>query len=196
MQQVLKKPETSIEEEILQLYYSSEKLMMNEVSHERDTYLGYKAGDFPESLKDQELDMITLSFLESLGYDTDEPGTYFYKAVLVKIANELLDSSKRNNQDFCQKLIEMLQNAYSQFYFDLARNDRDIGVKTFHAYISHSHNQRENTVESEMLLDSIYGMRMEELDSGQKAFLVGNYIAENLAPISKNRPKLKLIEKR
>lgn len=154
-------------------------------------YLTYKEKGNAELSIEKEIEMIILELLEALGYDFGEIGTYLYKEVIIKITNYLSNEKDRNDIVFCKNLIVKLQNAYSQFYFDLARNDRDIGTKTFHEYINKAHEKRDIAKIPTELLVRVYGFYSKELDFGEQAFLLGNYIANNLLPVKKDSPKEK-----
>lgn len=165
--------------------------IVDETYQSQQEYLISKEKGYTELSEEKELEMKTLEFLESLGYNLDEFGTYLYKAVIVKVANHLSNEIDRNNLEYCRNLIATLQNAYSQFYFDLARNDRDIGTKTFHAHINRAHEKIDIAKLSPELIVAIYGPCSRELDFGEQAFLLGNYVASNLAPVNKDKPKEK-----
>lgn len=165
--------------------------IVEETYYCQQRYLAYKENGFEELSEEQELEMKTLEFLKNLGYDLEEIGTYLYKEVIIKVANHLSNEKKRNNLEFCRDLIATLQNAYSGFYFDLARNDRDIGTKTFHSYIDKAHEKRDMTKVSAELMVDIYEPCSRELNFGESAFLLGNYVASNLMPASKSKPKEK-----
>lgn len=110
----------------------------------------------------EKIEIETLSFLEKLGYPIDKKGTYFYKELIVKATRMLLEGHDKN------LLLSLLEQPYSQFYFDVARNDHDLGIKSFIGIVEavESSNKGNN-----------YGD--EELSLGKKIFLMASYMAES-----------------
>ena len=138
-------------------------------------YSTYKEGNISvENLTEREkLAVETLNVLEELGYSLEETGTYFYKDVIVKAVEQLQESS---SEESYQELIEDLNNDYSQFYFDIARNGYDVGLKTFHSCINISH-QTKNPQDT--VLQQRIGIKDANRNYKQEALLIANYIMEN-----------------
>ena len=59
-------------------------------------------------------------------------GGYLYKDVICHIIDFLKKGFKPSEMI---ELKSQLEDAYSQFYFDIARNEKDMGLKTFHLCI-------------------------------------------------------------
>ena len=138
-------------------------------------YKDYKKKMMPiEKLSQREKKEVeTLKILEELGYSLEETGTYFYKDVIVKAVEQLQESS---SEESYQELIEDLNNDYSQFYFDIARNGYDVGLKTFHGCINMS---RETKNIQNTLLQERIGIEEANMNYKQEALLIANYITEN-----------------
>lgn len=77
----------------------------------------------------------SLLILELIGLPIKKEGIKLYAEVLDNIKYFL---NKAQNKNEVEELKGQLLNPYSQFYFDIARNDNDIGLKTFHALIKDS----------------------------------------------------------
>lgn len=75
------------------------------------------------------LDMKILEVLKNNGFESEDLGTYFYRDVIKNIVDFLSVSSKKEE---IEELKRQVVTPYSQFYFDIARNDNDMGVRTFH----------------------------------------------------------------
>ena len=99
--------------------------------------------------------------------------TYFYKDVIVKAVEQLQESS---SEESYQELIEDLNNDYSQFYFDIARNGYDVGLKTFHSCINISH-QTKNPQDT--VLQQRIGIKDANRNYRQEGLLIADYITEN-----------------
>ena len=83
-------------------------------------------------------EMNVLYLLELLGFPMDETGTFLYKEMIVEASRELKNSGVAE-----KKMIKSaMANPYSQFYFNIARNNLDIGIKTFHQFVSLSYEHR------------------------------------------------------
>jgi hypothetical protein len=163
---------------------------VSEIYQCQQDYLVYKTAGPQELSRDRELEMRTLELLEELGYDFNDLGTCLYTKIVVKTAMYLENENDRNNLDVCRNLILVLQDAYSQFYFDLARNELDMGTKTFHAYIAEAHRKRDINKPSPELLKKIYG-QTDDISLPEQTFLLGNFVAGNLMPTDKETEKLK-----
>ena len=103
------------------------------------TYQDLKTGKTTDEISPElalELDMLYL--IEKLGYDVNTTGTYLLKDMAVEAVKKMLKA--KNNDDICEIRRQMKQ-AFSQFYVDLARNDRDMGIKTFHYIVAMSYAQ-------------------------------------------------------
>lgn len=81
-----------------------------------------------------ELDIEVLTYLENMGCSTDVRGTYYFKDMIISIIEKLLRFSSLSGEEIQELMIE-LNNPYSQFYLDLARNKHDLGINTFNQYI-------------------------------------------------------------
>lgn len=96
-------------------------------------YIDYKTGVKTDYNSEDMLDINILSLLEENGFLMNKLGTYLYKDVIRSIIKEL---GRENTSK--EVLTNQLDNPYSQFYFNISRNEKDMGLKTFHAYIQES----------------------------------------------------------
>lgn len=96
-------------------------------------YIDYKTGVKTDYNSEDMLDINILSLLEENGFLMNKLGTYLYKDVIRSIIKEL---GRENTSK--EVLTNQLDNPYSQFYFNISRNEKDMGLKTFHAYIQDS----------------------------------------------------------
>ncbi|HIR48870.1 MAG TPA: hypothetical protein IAB35_02725 [Candidatus Faecimonas gallistercoris] len=136
-------------------------------------YQYYKNGWLNEKLSEKEqLEVDVLNVLEKLGYSMQETGTYFYKDVIVKATKALQNSE--TNQEYMNLITEM-NNNYSQFYFDIARNGYDIGLKTFHKCIELSHQNRNSNLLNINLQQEI-GLNEIIKNYKQEALLIASYM--------------------
>ena len=152
-------------------------------------YKDYKKKMMPiEKLSQREKKEVeTLKILEELGYSLEETGTYFYKDVIVKTIEQLQVSS---SEESYQELITDLNNDFSQFYFDIARNGYDVGLKTFHGCINMS---RETKNIQNTLLQERIGIEEANMNYKQEALLIANHIIENQPRKEKSVMKKKVI---
>jgi hypothetical protein len=75
-----------------------------------------------------------------------------------------------------EELLQELQSPFSQFYFDVARNDLDIGLKTFHSYIEHALESVDYGKADTTLLLDIYSNFSKETDYGEHALMIAEYV--------------------
>lgn len=136
-------------------------------------YEEYKCKMLAESLSDREQEEAdVLHVLEELGYSLGETGTYFYKEIIMK-AKEGLQGI--NAEIDYANLISEMSNNYSQFYFDIARNSLDIGLKSFHNCIELSYKNRVQHPMNVNLAKKI-GINSFSTDYKGEALLIANYM--------------------
>lgn len=133
------------------------------VFEEKEKYLKAK------SEEELTLENKIILLLEKLGYSIDELGTYYIRDVIIRMM-EILKS-----ENF-ELLIQQLVNPFSQFYFDIARNDKDIGVKTLHAFIMRAHEKILSNQLDLNLVELIFGDKREHLDYKEEIYFIAKYI--------------------
>lgn len=169
---------------------------------EQKNYLKYKEGNFECSSDDEKLKFSILKLLEEMGFSINRLGTFFYKDVIFKllkrinlleqegykVLGNLLESDRVVDNNFMIEevleqvkiiFLEELRNPYSQFYFDLARNDNSVGTKTFHAYIQNSFDKLDRYKEKYSLLEILANDNGKKLNYGELAFEIVCYIKNN-----------------
>ena len=164
--------------EELMLIFQGISLAMYEANEDKEKYKLFKQGYTHIFSKAEMNDMQVLWILERLGYSIDELGTYLYKDVIVKAYETINDSSSINNMDQYRVLMTQLSNAFSSFYHYIARECKDMGVKTFHLYIEKAIENIDDTKVDVNLSKKIYGENPEELNYGLNAFQIAAYYAD------------------
>lgn len=130
---------------------------------------GMLIGPLPDA-EQKEIDILRV--LEELGYSPEETGTYFYKEVIVEAKEKLQEI---HTEEEYINLINEMGNNYSQFYFDIARNGHDIGLKTFHNCINLSYQNRIQRPMNVNLAQKI-GIENFNTDYKSEAILIANYM--------------------
>ena len=171
---------------------------------ERKEYLNYKSNSLKNINFSNKLKYKILEILEQLGFSPDSLGFYYYKDVIVRIIKRLewLDTDgyyfilgetnpelleklstsqleiyiKQNLNGYLEYLKEELNNPYSQFYFDIARNDNDISTKRFHEYIRKCF--EEFDFEKNSLSLNYQNHENAKVNYGEFAFLIAEYVRE------------------
>lgn len=138
-----------------------------------------------------------LSLLEKLGYPMDELGTYLYGKVILSVCESLNEVVADEDIDKYYKLVSDLNNAYSSFYLWIAKEDLEIGLKSFHLYIEQAISKIDDHKSNKELISSIYDKDITELNYGEQALYLASYLLkiyqiEN-SKIEAN-PKLKRLE--
>lgn len=144
----------------------------SDMNSDKKKYLEYKNGNIKTDSLDEILNLITLKLLEENGFHIDDIGTYLYRDIIINIIKRL--NSEHPN---IEELKEELSNTYSQFYFDISRNERDMGVKTFHFYIKKAILNIKDENKTSNLLDKMCFQR--KIDYGQLAYEIACYIMKN-----------------
>ena len=168
------------EYEKLLLIINGVSYAMNEANEDKKKYSLFKQGYTQVFTEEENKNMQVLSILERLGYSLDELGTYLYKDVIVEVYKKIEDVSRSKNIDMYSVLISQLNDAFSNFYHNLARENKDMGVKSFHLYINKAIEKINDDVDKE-LSKRIYGDNPEELNYGLQAFQIAAYVADKHA---------------
>lgn len=145
---------------------------------EKIDYIKYKNGCLNVKSSEAKLKFEILNLLEEMGFSINKLGTYFYKDVIINIIKklEILQSEENDTKNYEVDLNKELVNPYSQFYFDLARNDYDIGTKTFHIYIQHSFSCLDTSKEKHYLLLNLINENEKQINCGELALKIALYI--------------------
>ena len=151
-------------------------LELHECQVDKRRYDIYKSGNSNNSINYDIEEMRVLSMLENLGFDMNEDGTYLYKNMVLKIKNYLCEIlTKGDNVDLKDYLLG-IKEKYSQFYVDVARNDMDMGVRTYHEYVEKALSivdfEKANFGYKVILLNSL----PDEMDYGEFAFVLAMYL--------------------
>ena len=135
-------------------------------------YAMYSSGSSGTLSERQLLEMEVLDNLFRLGFPHNEEGTYLYKDMIMKAIHHLDGFDDLGQPMTEDELLAQMQAKYSQFYLDVARNDLDIGIKTFHTYINHALSSVDYACVDPNILSEIYGDFSEEADYGTHAFVI------------------------
>ena len=147
-----------------------------ELESVKKEYTNYKAGNLDDFSEERLYDMEVLSILEKLGFPMDKFGTYLYKNMILKVIHHLGGTDSFGQQISRNELLCQLKSPFSQFYFDVSRNDLDMGIKTFHSYIENMLEDVNYENADATLLFEIYSNFSEEADYGEHAFIIGEHI--------------------
>lgn len=168
--------------------------VMTETAYYKKCYEAYKKGVLEDVSEEILEEMKILELLENLGYPMAETGTYLYKDVVAKAARHLKTVSTRSEVLACKELITAMKTRNSQFYFDIARNDLDMGLNSFHQSVQNALLQVDYSKADPTLLIKIYSGLTEDMDYGEHAFVIASYAVGILKPKTPEAPKVKMLE--
>lgn len=134
---------------------------------------------------EQQKEVRVLNLLENLGYPMEELGTYLYKDVIVSTADILANSS--NDLFSQQMLVEELNHKYSQFYFDIARNSLDMGLKEFHWLVQRAISNVDYSKGSPMTFSCVYDREPQEMGYVEQTIMISNYVSNMMMSERLNR---------
>lgn len=137
----------------------------------------------------QELDMKIISALDKLGYPMDELGTYIYKE-LISTLYDKIQHLDRKDIDEAMKIVEELDNAYSNLYWTEAREYLEMSVKKYHLYIEQAIDNIDVDKIDNKFASKVFGKNPAELNYGRSAFQIASYIASKYM-IKYNNVKVK-----
>lgn len=148
--------------------------------HDREIYCEYKSGKIDKLSEEEIKEMQALSVLENLGYPMDELGTYLYKEVIVYARDEIDGYNRRKEEDKekAQNLLINLEDAYSNFYHMIARDDLELGIKSFHICIWRAVQEIDNSKVDRELAEKIFGKNPIPMTYGAQAFKIASYLSK------------------
>lgn len=167
--------EYSQDEKLLMILYGS-SFAVFVTNKDRDKYKKFKAGEEQELSESDSKSMNVLSILDRLGYPMEELGTYLYKEVITEICNSLKGiTGKRSDMEKCKSILAQLNIGFSQFYYNIAREYLEMGVKTFHLYIQQAIEKINYEKVDLDLSYQIFGANRTEQNYGLQAFQLAAY---------------------
>ena len=161
----------------------------------RSDYTGDKNNSLLISSSDKEKDFVVLYLLEKLGYPMNMIGTYLYKNMIISVSEYISDISPERDITNYNSLILQLRNHYSQFYFDIARNDLDMGIKTFHGFVSEAISKIDYSKANPVLFKRIFGNSSGDIGYDDQAFILGAYVSGLLNNLKSEKVKVPALKK-
>lgn len=111
----------------------------------------------------QEINIEIIDLLRNLGFSLEMEGTYLL-ADVVMAAYIFLYNAIENGTDYnlyYSYLQRLMKNPYSQFYFDLARNEHAMGTTTMHNRINSAYLERKKEHINKNIEHEIFGYNQE-----------------------------------
>ncbi len=111
----------------------------------------------------QKLNVEIINLLKSLGFSLEMEGTYLL-ADVVMAAYIFLHNAMENGNDYdlyYSYLQRLMKNPYSQFYFDLARNEHAMGTTTMHNRINSAFLERKKEQVNKSIEHEIFGYNQD-----------------------------------
>ena len=141
------------------------------LSHELKAFMKYKnsISSYPS---DKSLEFETLIILENLGYPINDIGIYYFRDLIVKAC--LLKKEGMSDTE----LYSLLNDEFSQFYFDVARNENDIGIRNFNSITCSCLEKRNKSTNTNKLAFKIMKRPPEENSLGTNVFFISDYVYE------------------
>ncbi len=173
---MLKKNEEYTEKEHSAMVLNGSSFAVFVANKDREKFAQFKENG-NEDLSDSDVkSMNILLLLEKLGYPMDELGTYLYKEVIFEISESLKEiTGKRSDMEKCRFLLKELNNGFSNFYFEIAREYLEMGVKPFHLCIEDTINKIDSKKINTDVFYDIFGSFPKEQNYGLQAFQIAAY---------------------
>lgn len=153
----------------------------------------YEIKNYTIAHENRETTVILL--LEKLGYPMDRLGTYLQKTIILRVAEYLETGLTVRNESITEEELKMeLNNYFSQFYFEIARNELDIGTRTFHAHIKDAVEKIDYSKVDENIIGNLFCSCPKSMDYAEQAFILGSYLAGKLETKKNNSVKTRKLE--
>lgn len=173
---MLKRNEEYSQDEKLLMVLHGSSFATYVANKDRDKYAKFKTGKKQELSDSDSRSMNVLSILNGLGYPMEELGTYLYKMVITEICDSLKGiTGKKSDMEKCKNLLMQLNDGFSQFYHNVAREYLEMGVKSFHLYIQQAIEKINYKKVDLDLSYQIFGANPIEQSYGLQAFQLAAY---------------------
>lgn len=166
-------------QENIQMIATGVSYAMFEANLDKKMYEEYKVGKLKDISLTKQRDVNILSLLEGLGFPMDELGTYLYKDVIGEVYEQVKDISKREDMQKCRELMKELTDAYSCFYRFIARDDKEMGLSSFHFYIEQAISKIDEKLIDKELAVKVFGTNPEDTNYGLLSFQLASYVAHH-----------------
>ena len=166
-----------------------------EANIDKENYAKFKLGETDGFSNSVIRDMNLLNLLERLGYPMDELGTYLYKDMIAEIYALLPSESNRKDINRCRALMSELTDAYSQFYHNIARDWKEMGIKSFHLHIQRAIDRINDEIVDKELSKRMFGDNPSDLDYGLQAFQIAAYAQNKYSYDNTQQYKKPLVRK-
>lgn len=143
---------------------------------DKKKYKEYRQNPSMELKEYEKRNMDILSVLDGLGYPMDELGTYLYKDVIADIMDLLIDY--QDDMGKYKELMHYLQNPYSNFYRWIAREDKEMGIASFHLLIEEAIKKIDPEHTNRELATKVFGSNTDDLNYGLHAFQLAAYCSD------------------
>lgn len=168
-----------------------------EAKKDKENFEKYKKGEYSDSSNNTLNNMKILDLLQRLGYPMEELGTYLLKDVIAEVYNYIQDENGNKDVDKCNSIIKELNNPFSNVYHYIAREWKEIGIKTLHLFIQRAQNRIDyNSIDKE-LSKNIYGNNLEDKNYGFHAFQIAAYALDKSSYVDTleyQQPKSKVLK--
>ncbi|MEE3342576.1 MAG: hypothetical protein VZS44_00615 [Bacilli bacterium] len=148
---------------------------IHEANRDKENFEKYKNGNTEELSEETIKDMRLLQLLQRLGYPMEELGTYLFKDVIAEVYNSIQDESGKKDIDKCRSIMVDLNNPFSNLYHYIAREWKELGIKSFHLFIKKATDKIDYNSIDKGLSKKIYGILPEDNNYGLHAFQIAAY---------------------
>lgn len=165
-------------DERLYAFINSVNFIANTAYKDRKAYENYRRNhEFPDDSSVEDLEI--LSILDKLGYPMNEVGTYLYKELILHVLKFLQGNSVRGEILSEEEIKVQLRNPFSQLFLDVARNDMDLGIKTFHAAVIQASTCIDYESNDKKLLKQIFEGNFNFMNYSLNALTIAKYYFES-----------------
>ena len=162
-------------EKQFEMFMQGTSFAMYEANRDKNNYEKYKTVGKEELSEETIIDMTILEVLQNLGFPMDRLGTYLYKDMIREIYDKLENMKTIKEVYQYKTLLNELGNIYSSFYLQIAREWKEIGIKSFHIYIQNAIDKIDETKASQTLLNDIYDNNWNKKNYGIDAYKIAAY---------------------
>ena len=174
---MLKTIEQLTDEEKRELALNSSGVCYYLATGDKRKYELFKEGKVNNFTENDFINMHILNILERLGFSLEEIGTYLYKELISGVVEELKTyNSNGRDMNKYRELLAKLNDGFSSIYHMIAREDLEIGLRSFHLYIEMALEEIDPSKTDLNLSYEIFGENVGEQSYGTIAFQIANYL--------------------
>ena len=169
---MIKSHEEFTKAERIEMALQGTSYAMYEAARDKNNFQKYQTKDIEDLSEEAIKDMKILDVLQQLGYPMDELGTYLYKDMIREVYDKLEKMSTPKEVYQYKAILSELRKPFSNSYLYIAREWKEMGIKSFHLYIQKALSKVDEQSSNKKLSKEVYGGKLDRQNYAVNAYRI------------------------